>query len=66
MRPNLRQPALRQFRIPVVERPRYGELEDAVAEELEPLVRVGAVGGPRGMGKRVLDQLRRELVDQRR
>jgi hypothetical protein len=42
------------------------ELEDAVAEELEPLVRGGTVGRPRRMGEYRLGELRRELVDQMR
>ena len=42
------------------------ELEDAVAEELEPLVRGAAVGRPRRMGEDRLGELRRELVDQLR
>ena len=47
-----------------VERVRDRELEDAVAEELEPLVRVAAVTRPRGVGEDGLRQLRRERVDQ--
>ena len=66
VRADLRQPALRQVRIAVVERPRNGELEDAVAEELEPLVRGRALGRPRRMGERIVDQLRREPFDQGR
>ena len=42
------------------------ELEDAVAEELEPLVRGATVGRPRRMGEDRLGELRRELVDQLR
>ena len=48
------------------ERMRDRELEDAVAEELEPLVRGATFARPRGMGEDVLRQLRRELVDQLR
>jgi hypothetical protein len=40
------------------------ELEDAVAEELEPLVGGATVARPRRMGEDVLRQLRREAVDQ--
>jgi hypothetical protein len=47
-----------------VQRMRDRELEDAVAEELEPLVRGATVARPRRMGKDVLRQLRRERVDQ--
>jgi hypothetical protein len=47
-----------------VERVRDGELEDAVAEKLEPLVRGTALARPRGVGEDGLRQLRRERVDQ--
>ena len=46
--------------MPRVERVRDGELEDAVAEELEALVRVVALARPRGMREDGLRQLRRE------
>jgi hypothetical protein len=49
-----------------VERVGDGELEDAVAEELEPLVGGATVARPRGVREDVLGQLRRELVDQLR
>jgi hypothetical protein len=62
---NLRQPALRQIRIAVVERPSDGELEDAVAEELQPLVGVGAVGRPRRVRERGVEQRLRQPRDQR-
>jgi hypothetical protein len=42
------------------------ELEHAVAEELEPLVRLAAFARPRRVGEDVLRQLRRERVDQLR
>jgi hypothetical protein len=42
------------------------ELEDAVAEELEPLVGGATVARPRRMGEDVLRQIRRERVDQLR
>jgi hypothetical protein len=45
---------------------RNRELEDAVAEELEPLVRRATVARPRRMGEDVPRQRRRELVDQLR
>jgi hypothetical protein len=45
---------------------RNRQLEDAVAEELEPLVRGATVGRPRRMGEDRLGELRRELVDQLR
>jgi hypothetical protein len=52
--------------MPRVERVGDCQLEDAVAEELEPLVRSGSLAGPRGVGEDGLRQLRRELVDQLR
>jgi hypothetical protein len=48
----------------LVERMRDRELENAVAEELEPLVRGAALPRPRGVGEDGLRQLRRERVDQ--
>jgi len=48
----------------VVQRMRDGELEDAVAEELEPLVRGTALACPRRVREDGLRQLRRERVDQ--
>jgi hypothetical protein len=52
--------------MPLVERVRDGELEDAVAEELEPLVRGAALARPRRVREDGLRQLGRELVDQLR
>ena len=48
------------------ERMRDRELEDAVAEELEPLVRLATLARPGRVGEDVLRQLRRERVDQLR
>jgi hypothetical protein len=45
---------------------RDGQLEDAVAEELEPLVRGATLARPRGVREDGLRQLRRERVDQLR
>jgi hypothetical protein len=42
------------------------ELEDAVAEELEPFVRRRALNRPRRVGERDRRTLRGERVDQRR
>src|SRR5581483_11875891 len=56
VRPRLRQPSLRIVGIPRVERVRDGELEHAVAEELEPLVRLRTVVRPRGVPKDALRQ----------
>jgi len=49
-----------------VESVRDGQLEDAVAEKLEPLVRGATLARPRRMGEDGLRQLRRERVDQLR
>jgi hypothetical protein len=46
VRADLRQPALGVLRIPVVEVARDRELENAVAQELQALVGLGAFGGP--------------------
>src|SRR5439155_14480492 len=64
VRPDLREPALGEVREAVVELARNRQLEDAVAEELEPLVRRGAVRRPRGMGEDVLQALPRQRRDQ--
>jgi hypothetical protein len=49
-----------------VERVRNRQLEDAVAEELEPLVRGTSLARPRRVRENGLRQLRRERVDQLR
>jgi hypothetical protein len=49
-----------------VERMGDRELEDAVAEELEPFVRGATLARPRRVGEDRLRQLRRERVDQLR
>ena len=64
VRAHLRHPALRERRETVVEGARDHELEHRVPEELEPLVRGGAVGGPRGMREDRRRPVCRELVDQ--
>jgi len=48
----------------IVESPCDRELEDAVAEELEPLVRRRAVRGPRRVGEDGFEPLFGQLVDQ--
>jgi hypothetical protein len=45
---------------------RDSELEDAVAEELEPFVRGATVARPRRMSEDRVGELRRERVDQLR
>jgi hypothetical protein len=64
VRPDLREPPLREVGEAVVERARDRELEDAVAEELEALVGGGAVGRPGRVCEDVLDPIDRQLVDQ--
>ena len=50
--------------ITLVELARDGELEHAVAQELEPLVRRGTVGRPRRVREDLLQPLGGQLVDQ--
>jgi hypothetical protein len=64
MRPDLRELTLAEVGVPLVELPRDSELQDAVPEELEPLVGGRAVRRPRRMREDVLQALGRELVDQ--
>jgi hypothetical protein len=64
VRADLGEPPLREVAKALVEGAGDGELEDAVAEELEPLVRRGAVGRPRGVREDGRQALRRELLDQ--
>jgi hypothetical protein len=61
---DLRELPLGEVRVAVVERPRDDEAEDAVAEELEPLVGLGPVLGLGGMAEDLLEPLRRQFVDQ--
>ena len=64
MRPNLRQLTFRVVREALVELAGDRELEDAVAQELEPFVRRPTVGRPRRVREDVLQPLRRERLDQ--
>jgi hypothetical protein len=66
VRADLRQPALGQIGEALVERPGDRELEDAVAEKLQPLVRGRPVGRPRGMRECVFRPLGGQLGDQPR
>jgi hypothetical protein len=66
VRADLREPPFREVGVAGVELVRDRELEDAVAEELEALVRVRAVFGPRRMGERDGRPFGRQRVDQRR
>jgi hypothetical protein len=63
---HLRELPLGEVGMPRVERMGDRQLEHAVAEELEPLVRRGALARPGGVREDGLRQLRRELVDQLR
>jgi hypothetical protein len=64
VRPDLGQPPLRRLLEPVEDRPRDRQLEDAVAEELEPLVRRRAVVRPRGVGEDLLQARLGQLGDE--
>ena len=66
VRADLREPPLGEVRVPRVERVRNRQLEDAVAEELEPLVRGATVARPRCMGENRPGELWWEPVDQLR
>jgi hypothetical protein len=61
---DLRELALLRLRKAVVELLRDRETQDAVAEELEPLVGIGAVRRPGGVRERIPEALRRERVDE--
>ena len=63
---DLREPPLREVGVPVVERVCHRELEHAVAEELEALVRRRAVVRPGDMPEHGLRQRGRQAVDQLR
>jgi hypothetical protein len=65
VRADLGQPALGKLGISLVQRPGDGQLQDAVAEELEPFVRRRPVQRPGGMGEDVLEPCGRKRVDQR-
>ena len=64
VRPDLREPPLGGCAEAVEHGARDRELEDAVAEELEPLVRRRAVLGPRRMREHLLEPVGRQLRDQ--
>ena len=64
MRPDLRELALAEIGVPLVELPRNRQLEDAVPEELEPLVGRRPVRRPRRVREDVLQALGREFEDQ--
>ena len=64
MRPDLGQPTFRSVWKAIEHRPRDRELEHAVAEELEPLVRLRAILRPRRVRENLPEQSGRKLVDQ--
>jgi hypothetical protein len=64
VRADLRQPSLGRVAEAVVDRARDRELEDAVPEEFEALVRRGALVRPGGVREYLVEALRRELSDQ--
>jgi hypothetical protein len=64
MRADLGEPAFRSVCEAVEHRPRDRELEHAVAEELEPLVRLRAILRPRRVGEDLLEPSGGKLVDQ--
>jgi hypothetical protein len=64
VRPDLRELPLGEVRVALVELARNGELENAVAQELQALVGRRAVRRPRRVREDVLQALRRELEDQ--
>ncbi|MDQ3086913.1 MAG: hypothetical protein M3Q67_08985 [Actinomycetota bacterium] len=64
MSPNLRELPLRRILETVEDGARDRELEDAVSEELEALVRLGAVLGPGRVREYLLEPVFRKLVDQ--
>jgi hypothetical protein len=64
VRTDLREPALGEVGVPVIERPGDRELEDAVPEELEPLVGLRTVVRPGGVLEDLLEPVGRKLPDQ--
>jgi hypothetical protein len=64
VRPNLREPAFGRSWEAIEDGARDRKLEDAVAQELEPLVRVGAILDPRGVGEYLLEPVGGKLRDQ--
>ena len=66
VRADLREPPLGEPGVAVVELVRDRELEDAVAEELEALVRLDSVARPRRVRERNCRPVGRQRVDQRR
>ena len=65
MRADLRKAALGEVRVALVQRPCDCELQDAVAQELEPLIGIGAPLRPGGVRERASAQLLGQRVDER-
>ena len=59
----LREPAGAEALEPRVDVSRHGEAQDDVPQEREPLVRLAALVGPRGMRERLPGQILRQLVE---
>ena len=64
VRADLREPTLGGRREAIEHRARDRELEDAVAQELQPLVRLRAVLGPRRVREDLLQATSRQPLDQ--
>jgi len=64
VRADLRETALGSRAEAIEHRASDRELENAVAEELEALVRLGAILGPRRMREDLLEPVGRQLCDQ--
>ena len=64
VRADLREPSLREVGVALVKRARDGELEDAVAEDLQPLVRRRAVVRPGAVREDRPGALVGQLADQ--
>jgi len=64
VRPDLREPPLREVGVALVQLAGDRELEDAVAEELEALVGGRAVDSPRRVRKDLPQPLARQRLDQ--
>jgi hypothetical protein len=64
VRADLREPTLRGRTEPVEDRSRNRELENAVAEELEPFVRLSAILCPGGVREHLREPFGRQLRDE--
>ncbi len=64
VRADLREPTLGRSAEPIEHCARDGELEDAVAQELEPLVRLRAILGPGRVREHLLEAALRQLPNE--